>query len=1573
MDTVNTFLGLNQDTSKAKYKQGDYYDALNVEIVTTTGLSTGAITNTKGTRLVFTIPNISAATYEIGSETGNKVIPPLSNLEILGSTSYDNIVLVFTGKNGYGQIWKLEYNESTGTINGLVGNSLVQATHMIYNRYLNFQNTHRIKAFVRKESSKFIRLYFNDGLNPFRSFNLADPNPLEIKVRTLDIHPLVNHKLPVVQELLNGNLPNCRIGYFYRLISRSGSTTTFSPTSNLIDLNNGNEAGLYEFYPESPIEWKDEKENADEKRRLDFSSEKACKVLIENIDKDYEYIQVGYVQYTIKDQPEMFLLPEEKLNGNSHLFIHSGLEEQVVPLSIAEYSVQNNTFDTFKDFVPKHNELYVANIVNSEYDVDYDARAYRFRAISDIFSSDGLAGVRLSKIYDGSGTLEATIDGVTPIYPTNETLDAINPYNDENPSTNANWLTEDQFRHQANGTILGGTGPNVSYKFITNNHLVDNTSAAIAATLVKGTVISDTDNIAPFNNVNLETNSSVTTGGGQTYPINKSYTDLKSPYKASIYSSYARGEVYRFGLVFVKTNGQKSFVKWIGDIKFPEFGDEYFDGVNTIKFVLDELETSGGSLNHYVKSLGIEFTINNIPSDILAELSHIEIVRVERAEEDRTKLGTGVTGGFVNYSHDPVTVTEFKSFIQGIYKDLLKKVIGGFAGPWGWLPGTDAIYDQLTDQLVDALTYGFNVATTGAQLFENADKDDLSNALTNAIGQVGNGGGAVALLTNAVGKQLSDWIMTKFEGDLKNKKVAEVANSVYSLDNIKYSNSTTATITGIGAAAGQNMAYILSPITQFDKYKYRAGDYIKPLASYEYQTAATYKSPKFTAIYHRDTNVGVFNRAHSTAKFKKWFNPIYFNITTDGARTKRTKLNIEFENTLDVGEILKPNQITNINGVISNSYIGYIERLMDDGSYVLTGLSTKFSVKEKVLGMGDKKHFVKTTTNFPTLIDTVNGVYIVLDQQGNLTNNRDVNNQWYGLIITDLSYTFPIEAAPSLLSTIAVTRPNSVDSAGNFLVSYERYVSEQYGGNTYVARSLNKYINVATIQKSTLSTNNTVTCYKGDTYVGLYDTVNYAYYMEQVPGYDRAVKTKKACGDLFPAEAPFNFNVREGQHFNNAANADDLDFTEKRVKRALRKAKRKSKRSGLDFNEVAQIILPKRFLYDSHIYDDIYDQQDKINLSFPAPIIDIFTDTSSNRIYKSNSKIDGELIDNWKQFKPNNFLDVEGVYGPINGITVLKDRLYFYQSNAIGIATTNERATAATSTGQLALGDSVSLSRYDYLTIETGCSHQFAIVTTDSAIYHFDINTKKLFELSGGLQPISDIQGLGSYFRNNLNLGSINNTDQTLATVPIGIHGIYDNITNRVYFTFLNVIGEERNDFTINYNLLSKSFESFHSFTPGLYFRTNKRLYSVNPQSTKDCYQHKVGNYNSYYGALAPSKITIIINENPQNIKTFDNHLIYTEVTDNNNNLVNETITSIECSNDYQQSGLITLTPGANIRRMERKWHLQIPRDSNAAAYTSLKSRLVDTHLFSTLYYDNPNNRRLVLHDIYTSYRDSIT
>jgi len=1565
-DTTNTFYkGIDKNISKQKYNNQSYFHADNIQIVTSDNLSTGAVVTTKGTRLEFNIPSILQTQYENGSEEGTVTIPLQQNLEVIGGVGYDNFVILFTcNDSGYGQVWKVEYDESTGNPIGLVANSLVVSTHLIYNRFLNFRRTNRIKAFIRKEDSKFIRLYWNDmNLNPMRSLNLigTPAQIIETRVRTIDLNPRINFQLPILKEFLVGDLPNGRIGYFYRLISKDGSITTFSPISNLLDLNNGNENGLYQFYPEDNIKFKNDKAANDaEQRRLEFSSDKAVRCIIPSIDKDYDYIQVGYVLYKIKNVPLLYLMPFDIIQSSDdsltkkYEFIHSGEEEGIFPITVEEFNILNNTFDSFLDFTPKHNDLYIANIKNSQFDVDYDARAYRFN------------NSRQSYIYKGDGSQEFFIDGTNPIYPnttTQATFDAINPYNDENPATNGNWDVTDQYKFQADGITIGGEGLNVKYSFITDEHKVD--TDIINPSLFSSYL--DVQDAAPFNKVPKGTSLPIDFGiSTQTYTgLEKSFDDLKSPYKSSLYEGYARFEVYRFSLVFVSLQGKRSFVKWIGDIKMPSFMDTGFK--------LDRFDNASNT--YYIRSCGIKFEINNIPQNILDNISGIEIRRVLRDDHNQSKLGTGITGGFVKNQTDPLTIDDLFSFVDDTIATLIRNIIGS-SGFFSWVPGSDTVFNQISNSIADAITSGIKATLSTEGLFENISKGDFSTLFTNSIGKLGGGGGLftgiVGIFTGHFGRQIGEWLHEKL-GDLFNhKKVGGIDNIVYSLDNAIIPSGGTLPISNEGTIANKNYGYIISPINQFNKYKFRTDDYLVPIASYEYNNA-TGEYPKYVGVYHRDTNVGLFNRTHSTAKYKKWYKGLYLSSIH--------RLPIDLENTLDIGEILVPQQLLGLpEGTFVNAYFGRIERLNDAGTFI--GGLEKLSVRTLVQGIGDKKHFIKTSVSFPNLIDSTNGIYKNYDQQSlSGVTNKDANNIWYGLVtITGNKWVggidFPSE--PGLIKPVTLTRPNVVDSSGNFLVSYERYLSEQYGGATYTARSLNKYIPVTFIPKSAIGVSiidgsgsvENIRCYGGDTYVGLYDSVNYSYYMEPVPGYDKAGQTKKASGELFPAEAPFNFNVREGQHFNVSASTDDLDHTERRIKRALRRAKRRAKRQGLDFQQVADIIIPKRFLYDEHEYEEIYHQNNNVQLSFPTPLINLFTDTNTNRIYKSEPKIDGELIDSWKQFKPTSHIDVEGIYGPITSIHVNSDRLYFYQNNAFGIATTNERESVQTGSGVMAIANSKPLSRYDYISVETGCFHTFGVVNTQAGLFHFDINKKKLFQFSNGLNPISDLEGLSGYFKTTLLNGDINLLDTTLDTLPIGIHGVYDSTNNRIYYTFLNNNG----NYTLNYNLLSKCFESFHSFTPGLYIKTSNRLLSIDPLNKDICYQHNIGNYNSFYGVLYPSTISILINENPSSIKTFDNHLIFTEVTDNlGNNLVNETIDQIECSNDYQTSGVVNLLNNNTIRRKDRKWHLQIPRDINPSAYTILKSRLSDTYLLSKLIYNNLNDRRLVLHDVHTDFRESIT
>ena len=78
----------------------------------------------------------------------------------------------------------------------------------------------------------------------------------------------------------------------------------------------------------------------------------------------------------------------------------------------------------------------------------------------------------------------------------------------------------------------------------------------------------------------------------------KNYAD---PIIASLFRSYQRDEVYRFGIIFYNSKFVASPVLWIGDIRMPNL-------------TVAPTFTNDGT-NVISKPLGIKFTVKNFPID----------------------------------------------------------------------------------------------------------------------------------------------------------------------------------------------------------------------------------------------------------------------------------------------------------------------------------------------------------------------------------------------------------------------------------------------------------------------------------------------------------------------------------------------------------------------------------------------------------------------------------------------------------------------------------------------------------------------------------------------------------------------------------------------------------------------------------------------------------------------------------------------------------------------------------------------------------------------------------------------
>lgn len=486
-------------------------------------------------------------------------------------------------------------------------------------------------------------------------------------------------------------------------------------------------------------------------------------------------------------------------------------------------------------------------------------------------------------------------------------------------------------------------------------------------------------------------------------------------------------------------------------------------------------------------------------------------------------------------------------------------------------------------------------------------------------------------------------------------------------------------------------------------------------------------------------------------------------------------------------------------------------------------------------------------------------------------------------------------------------------------MTYRRKLLKQYGGNTFEERSLNTYISTASFQST--SNSSTFNVFGGDTYCN-YFGFEYTQFADGEGG----TPTSKAV--FFTVESPFNVDLRHGNYFNKT-------------------------RATIN-----------SYTLENYYINSVYLQQNKIIQYFKAkPFNAVLEDEQPYAIWVSEKKQNGEQLDSWSAFKVNNQIEVDGDYGQINYITSFKDRIYFYQNQAVGILPIEQQAITTDQEGvELILGTGDVISNYGYISTKIGVLQHDAVIESEDFIYNFDMRTKKMWRFSpGSKEPLSDIKGLSSYFFNTLVNTSLEDQDLKITKIPSSIHGAYEPRFNRVLFTF----NTTTNSFTISYNEAINAFESFYSFTPSLYLSTGRKLFSVpKGNSANKFYQHNLGNYGVFYDQdPADSKITYLIGS--PITKEFNNLEWYSQCFNNlNQDQPNETFEFVSVSNDHQSTGSISLQTPESRRRF-RQWRHAIQRDINSP---QSQARIRNPWVFIELTKSNENNHRFIMHDLITYY-----
>lgn len=425
-------------------------------------------------------------------------------------------------------------------------------------------------------------------------------------------------------------------------------------------------------------------------------------------------------------------------------------------------------------------------------------------------------------------------------------------------------------------------------------------------------------------------------------------------------------------------------------------------------------------------------------------------------------------------------------------------------------------------------------------------------------------------------------------------------------------------------------------------------------------------------------------------------------------------------------------------------------------------------------GFGDLKYTLK---NYKTLPLNSNVIDISTGKKALLLNTSDL----------DL---YDIPANANLSKTVSI-------SAAINIVNICRHNVVPYGGDSESAKSSNVYYSHGDYVGRTQGY---VEVWTGDTYASMF-VYNSAhvycsdrYYGMSIPTVysvpvESRIDLQARYGKLYPDM--ISYEIRENNeddsevysNSNGNFGGNNPNLIENWSKNRL----------AWMFQDKAGVYYGLTQDKDAYMYNTIY-SDNTATVSYVERYLENLTEPGTDtRVHHSQPKINGELIDSWTKFKAMDFLDVDSRYGEITGLRLFKNTLIYWQNNATGVLSVNERTILQdTNDSNIILGNGETLQRFDHLSLKYGMKNdQLCDVQSDNALYWWDEDNKDLIMYSGGqsVQPMK----IAKTVSNLINTGPIQNP--ALA---------YDNKYKEVIFSTVNgkslAYNEAIQQFTSMYN-----------------------------------------------------------------------------------------------------------------------------------------------------------------------------
>lgn len=447
-----------------------------------------------------------------------------------------------------------------------------------------------------------------------------------------------------------------------------------------------------------------------------------------------------------------------------------------------------------------------------------------------------------------------------------------------------------------------------------------------------------------------------------------------------------------------------------------------------------------------------------------------------------------------------------------------------------------------------------------------------------------------------------------------------------------------------------------------------------------------------------------------------------------------------------------------------------------------------------------------------------------------------------------------------------------------------------YGGYGYNDRQFNTYISVGGFN---VDGDRDTVLFAGDTYINNFTYVNVHY----VSGYPtdnlwESKNTNPYVQYSVPVESDINLSMTNGYGA-------------------------KSKYAQLQPANINGLLIQDTPMY---VYNSVYSVEPTARLFTPQSLYDEYNKHVDVRTHYSLSKLNDAFVDQWTKFKPLNYIDVDTRYGAITNLRTFGNELLYWQENAVGKFSVNERTLITDdSNAPLMLGIGGVLSRYDYLATTNGMhmGTNDSDCQSDHILYFYDYTKHELCQyVNGQIQCISKSKFVQSYL-NNLDLDT-DKLDSPILT--------FDKYYNEVIATL-----SKRESLVYSEN--SQIFTSFYTLVPdyNLYFNSN--VYFVHDNKL---YQYNADTVNAGFNEESlPIQLNYIVNKDYMRTKVFDN----IEFT----GYLNKGAIRFTFMADEAESKILS---GSGISDREHNYRAAVPRQNTKELFGNrLRSRVLQCKL----------------------------